>query len=104
MRILIYPVSIFLSAFSDWRLRTFKIGTTYVNPRDTAPTADSISVCHSSQNDALRKAEARSFNCVVKGRYVVILQGEVQFLTLCEVEVYGMYYSTSANVLISQFH
>ena len=74
--------------FTAERLADFQIGTTFNNPSVTAPVLGAYSVC-ASQGDALGAGKTKDFACDSTGRYVIVQLKGANFLTLCEVEVYG---------------
>ena len=74
--------------FTAERLADFQIGTTFNNPSVTAPVIGEYSVC-ASQGAALDAGETKDFVCDAKGRYVIVQLKGANYLTLCEVEVYG---------------
>ena len=76
---------IFLSAN---RLANFQIGTTNVSPDTTAPAVGSYDACAHSDG-ALGAGETKSFDCAAKGRYVIVQLKGSNYLTLCEVQVFG---------------
>ena len=79
----------------DVRLSLLRIGTTNTDSQNSAPTISNINVCV-RQKEHLGPGEIRAFPCMATGRYVVIVLEKKDFLTLCEVEVYG---SISGNML-----
>ena len=70
------------------RLSKFKIGLTNKNPLQNRPTATNVYVCV-TQRHALDRAETRNYACGKEGRHVVVLMEKKEFLTLCEVAVFG---------------
>ena len=70
------------------RLSRIQIGTTDVSPSTVAPALTNYKVCHYFAG-AIRAGISQSVWCGTIGRYLVIQLKTTQYLTLCEVEVYG---------------
>ena len=71
------------------------VGLTDVRPTAEAPPSSSnLTVCGKGPSQ-LRDGQTVPFQCMVRGRYVAIVRENVDdYLTLCEVGVYGV-----ANIL-----
>jgi hypothetical protein len=70
------------------RLQDFVIGLTDFDPAVSAPTVDTLRVCATSEQAVTRGASAL-FDCEERGRYLVVQLKGTNYLTACEVEVYG---------------
>ena len=72
------------------RLSNINIGTTDIDPSVSAPTLDTMTVCARDDNPMVL-GEIRPFCCGTSGRYLVVMldKPDGEFLTLCEVEVFG---------------
>ena len=73
------------------RLSNFQIGTTNTSPQARAPAIGNYQAC-AHVGGALAAGETRSITCNGKGRYVIVQLKGRNYLTLCEVEVYGGMY------------
>ena len=70
------------------RLREFQIGTTDTSPKEESPTLNSYDVCVIN-NVSVGSGVFKLFDCSATARYVIIQQRIPEFLTLCEVKVFG---------------
>ena len=70
------------------RLSNFKIGVTNRNPLENRPNAINLYVCVTRRHK-MGGSERRDFKCGREGRHVVVLMEKKEFLTLCEVAVFG---------------
>ena len=77
--------------FTADRLRFAYLGVTDVSPATKRPTTANINVCHIS-NRLIGKGEVARFPCGKSGRYVALVLKYKNFLTICEVKVYGRKY------------
>ena len=73
------------------RLSNFQIGATNTSPQARAPAIGNYQAC-AHVGGALAAGETRSITCNGKGRYVIVQLKGRNYLTLCEVEVYGGMY------------
>ena len=73
------------------RLANFQIGTTNTSPQAQAPAIGNYQAC-AHVGGALGAGETRSIACNGKGRYVIVQLKGRNYLTLCEVEVFGGMY------------
>jgi hypothetical protein len=70
------------------RLTHVKVGLASVNPQVQAPAEGNYEVC-ATVDDVLAAGENKLIKCSGTGRYLVIQLPAEQYLTLCEVEVFG---------------
>ena len=70
------------------RLSNFKIGLTNINPEEKAPAVGIYEECV-TVNELLGAGQKKLVACSGKGRYLVIQLIPKNYLTLCEVEVFG---------------
>ena len=72
------------------RLRNFRIGVTDNNPRRVRPNINNYQLC-SHYGGAAGRGQLLNLNCrrPMYGRYVIVQIHGRQWLTLCEVEVFG---------------
>ena len=61
------------------------------SPAVQKPTIDNINTCYIS-NRIIKAGEEARFPCGKTGRYVAIVLKEQEFLTICEVRVFGRKY------------
>jgi hypothetical protein len=79
------------------RLQNFNVGVTNINPNVTAPTPSSYSLCkfNGPTYPWISTSYAADLTCDVgtlPGRFLVIQFASVSnYLTLCEVQVFGTY-------------
>jgi hypothetical protein len=73
----------------DHRLDHVQMGMTNSNPRVTSPSAVTYTAC-AAEPRVFGNAATRSFTCDAKGRYLVVQLQNKDYLTLCEVEVFGV--------------
>ena len=71
---------------SGERLNHIRIGVTLNDPTEKRPTVKDMNVC-ASKDSPVDPDEA--FSCVGVGRYVVIINEDRNYMSLCEVEVYA---------------
>ena len=72
---------------SGYRLSHIRIGVTDNNPKEHPPNVTNLTVC--ARKNTSMEDGSESFPCTARGRYLVIINEAKDFLTLCEVEVYG---------------
>ena len=77
-----------LFQISAERLTNFKIGLTNISPQQQAPAVGNYKEC-ATVNERLGAGEKKSVACSGQGRYLVIQLIPKNYLTLCEVEVFG---------------
>jgi hypothetical protein len=72
------------------RLRNFRIGVTDCHPRKKKPNLRNYRLC-SAYRGHLGRGQTRNFRCrrTLYGRYVIVQLVGREYLTLCEVEVFG---------------
>ena len=73
------------------RLRDFQIGVSNFNPGSVDPNlyrSSDYKTC-AKYRPAMGPGEYRSFDCFDQGRYVIVQLSAHDYLTLCEVEVFG---------------
>ena len=70
------------------RLSNFKVGLTNISPQQQAPTVGNYEEC-ATVNELLGAGQKKLVACSGKGRYLVIQLIPKNYLTLCEVEVFG---------------
>jgi hypothetical protein len=75
------------------RLSNFDISVTNWDPQDMAPSPSLLKddVC-ATENGRLGAGETKVIPCVKVGRYVIVQLKGRNYLTMCELEVYGSKY------------
>ena len=58
-----------------------------VSPKVVPPNVQNIKVC-ACQDSPMGNGETKKFHCGATGRYLVVLLGKKEYLSLCEVEVF----------------
>ena len=84
------------------RLKRFQMGLSSMSPEDLAPFIDNYAPC-ATVEEPLGLSETRAFQCVGRGRYFIVQLLYREFLTLCEVEVYGSRKSAAYDHFRSYF-
>ena len=75
--------------FTEKRLAKFQIGISNEIPTVNPPNLDADSAC-ATIDDHLKRGELRKWiDCSGTGQYVVVQLMVTNYLTLCELEVYG---------------
>ena len=74
--------------FSADRLNNLILGLTDTSPDQLTPMVGKYDQC-ATQVPALGRGEIKEFSCNQQGRYVIVQTNTRNYLTLCEVEVYG---------------
>ena len=77
---------------ADQRLSNVRIGVSNTSPESQAPTVENQNIC-ASHDPALGMGETKALSCDAAGRYVTIIIEKEDYLTLCEVRVYGSMYT-----------
>ena len=70
------------------RLKNFQVGTSNDSPQTKAPAISNYNVC-AKQATAVGAGETKALKCDATARYVIVQLNGYQYLTLCEVEVWG---------------
>ena len=80
------------------RLRNFRVGVTNNNPRRVRPNINNYHLC-SHHRGAAGRGQLLNLNCRRRlyGRYVIVQIHGRQYLTLCEVQVFGEYHIVANN-------
>lgn len=64
-----------------------RVGMTEISPAVEAPTIETLILC-ASVDGVLQREIRLPMECVIRGRYLVIMLEKYGYLTLCEVEIY----------------
>ena len=83
-----YLIPALFLLFPAERLNNFVIGVTDNDPRIMKPTPESLDLC-ATNTQAIGRGASKAFECEASGQYVVVQLKGRNYLTLCEVEVYG---------------
>lgn len=84
----IYRDTIIIIQIPAERLSNFQIGTSNTSPQTKAPTLVNYDVC-ATHSGALGAGETKAIECNAKGHFLIIQLKGKNYLTLCEVEVFG---------------
>jgi hypothetical protein len=75
--------------FTAERLHDFVVGVTNISSQDVIPAVTNYPIC-GNYVGAVIAGGTVAFECSLEGRYVVVqIPGNMEILTLCEVEVFG---------------